>query len=129
LVKVLGGKVPEHCVERREAGTLLVLACETPVHGPMTVEPLVETELPRLVTRGKHVGAEVIGAFAPWGLKLDPLVTAEHEDDLGVAVDIGTTTLQLLLVDLRRGVVVGEASRYNPQIPRRYQGGRMLFLE
>jgi uncharacterized 2Fe-2S/4Fe-4S cluster protein (DUF4445 family) len=118
LAKVLGGKVPEHCVESREAGTPLVLACETPVHGPMTVEPLMGTELPRLVTRERHVGAEVIGAFAPWAIKLDPLVATDHEDDLGVAVDIGTTTLQLLLVNLRRGVVVGEASRYNPQIPR-----------
>ena len=35
-----------------------------------------------------------------------------------MAVDIGTTTSQLLLDRLRDGTVVGEAGAYNPQIPR-----------
>jgi uncharacterized 2Fe-2S/4Fe-4S cluster protein (DUF4445 family) len=118
LVKVLSGPVPEHCVERREAGVAIVLACLTPVHGPSTVQPLVEEELPRLESRAEHVGAAAIDAFAPWPTAFDPVVEVKSDHDLGVAVDIGTTTLQLLLLDLRRGVVVGEASRYNPQIPR-----------
>jgi uncharacterized 2Fe-2S/4Fe-4S cluster protein (DUF4445 family) len=118
LVKVLGGQVSEYCVESREAGAVLVLACQTPVHGALTLLPLVEAELPRLQSRDRHVGAAPLEAFAPWPLALDPIVTACADDDLGVALDIGTTTLQLLLVRLRDGVVVGEAGAYNPQIPR-----------
>jgi len=118
LVKVLGGQVPEYCVESREAGTALVLACQTPVHGPLTLLPLVETELPRLEASARHVGASPLQAFAPWPLALEPIVTVCADDDIGVAVDIGTTTLQLLLVRLRDGVVLGEAGAYNPQIPR-----------
>ena len=37
---------------------------------------------------------------------------------LGVAIDIGTTTLRLLLIRLSDGVIVGEAGAYNPQIAR-----------
>lgn len=118
LVKVLGGQVPEYCVESREGGAALVLACQTPVHGALTLLPLVEAELPRLEASAQHVGAAPLQAFAPWPLALDPIVTACADDDLGVALDVGTTTLQLLLVRLRDGVVVGEAGAYNPQIPR-----------
>jgi len=118
LVKVVGGQVPEYCVESREAGVALVLACQTPVHGALTLLPLVEAELPRLEASARHVGVAPLQAFAPWPLALDPIVTTCADDDLGVAVDIGTTTLQLLLVRLGDGVVVGEASAYNPQIPR-----------
>jgi uncharacterized 2Fe-2S/4Fe-4S cluster protein (DUF4445 family) len=117
LVKVLGGQVPEYCVESRDAGVALVLACQTPVRGALTLLPLVEAELPRLEASAQHVGAAALQTFAPWPLALDPIITG-RVDDLGVAVDIGTTTLQLLLVRLRDGVVVGEASTYNPQIPR-----------
>lgn len=118
LVKVLSGQVPEYCVESRESGAALVLACQTPVHSALTLLPLVETELPRLEANAQHVGAAPLQAFAPWPLALDPIVTTCGEDDLGVALDIGTTTLQLLLLRLRDGVVVGEAGVYNPQIPR-----------
>jgi uncharacterized 2Fe-2S/4Fe-4S cluster protein (DUF4445 family) len=84
----------------------------------LTVEPLVDADLPHLEALAEHVGAVPTEAFAPWPLALDPIIAVETEEDLGVAIDIGTTTLQLLLVNLGRGVVVGEASRYNPQIPR-----------
>jgi sugar (pentulose or hexulose) kinase len=40
-----------------------------------------------------------------------------------VAVDIGTTTLRLLLIRLSDGVIVGEAGAQNPQIGRS-GGGR-----
>lgn len=118
LVKVLGGQVPEYYVESRDAGAPLVLACQTPIHGPLTVLPLVDAELPRLAAGAGHVGTVPVAAFAPWPIGLDPIVAAGADDDLGVALDIGTTTLQLLLVRLRDGVVVGEARAYNPQIPR-----------
>ncbi len=117
LVKVLGGEVPEYCIEGREAGAPLALACQTPVRGPLTLQPLAEAELPKLVSRDQHVGAIATEAFGPWPLALDPIVAAE-EGDLGVAIDVGTTTLQLLLLQLRSGLVLGEAAAYNPQIPR-----------
>jgi uncharacterized 2Fe-2S/4Fe-4S cluster protein (DUF4445 family) len=117
LVAVLGGTVPDYCREGEEAGAPLVLACQTPVHGPLTVRPLAEADLPRLPSRGEHLGASATESFAPWPLDLDPIVAAS-EGDLGVAVDIGTTTLQLLLLDLRTGAVLAETAAYNPQIPR-----------
>jgi len=118
LIKVLSGQVPEHCVESRDAGAALVLACQTPVRGPLTLLPLLQAELPQLEAHGSHTGAAPLRAFAPWPLPLDPLVATGRDDALGVALDIGTTTLQLLLVRLRDGVVVGDAGSYNPQIPR-----------
>ncbi len=56
--------------------------------------------------------------FAPWPIALDPIVSVTDDNNLGVALDIGTTTMQLLLLRLSSGIVVGEASRYNPQISR-----------
>ena len=41
--------------------------------------------------------------------------TAVH---VGAAVDVGTTTVVAMLVDLDRGAVLGKASRYNQQIRR-----------
>ena len=57
--------MPEYCVESREAGATLVLACQTPVHGALTLLPLVEAELPRLEASAQHVGAAPLQAFAP----------------------------------------------------------------
>jgi uncharacterized 2Fe-2S/4Fe-4S cluster protein (DUF4445 family) len=47
----------------------------------------------------------------PWAQ--DPLVTGAR---FGAAVDVGTTTVALLLYDLATGEVVGEASAFNAQI-------------
>ncbi len=118
LVRILEGQVPEYRVLRRESGFAQVLACLTPVHGPLTVEPLVEAQLPKLVSSDRYVGIEVLPAWAPWPLELDPLVEFGEPDDLGVALDIGTTTLRLLLIRLSDGVIVGEAGAYNPQISK-----------
>jgi uncharacterized 2Fe-2S/4Fe-4S cluster protein (DUF4445 family) len=56
--------------------------------------------------------------WAPWALPLDPLGGRTGGPDLGVALDVGTTTLRLVLVWLADGEVVGEAGAYNPQIGR-----------
>lgn len=92
-----------------------VLACTTPVHGPLTVQALAEAQLPKLIGRDRNTGLAPLEAWAPWPLALDP---AGGAGDLGVALDLGTTTLRLLLIRLSDGVVVGEADAYNPQIPR-----------
>jgi uncharacterized 2Fe-2S/4Fe-4S cluster protein (DUF4445 family) len=118
LVRILGGEVPEYRILQREAGFPHVLACLTPVHGPLTVLPLGEAQLPKLISRDRDTGLAPLQAWAPWALKLDPIVESTGAEDLGVAVDIGTTTLRLLLIRLSDGVITGEAGAYNPQIPR-----------
>jgi len=118
LVRILEGQVPEYRVLRREAGLPQVLACLTPVHSPLSVEPLVEAQLPKLVSSDRYVGTRILPAWAPWPLDLAPLVEYSEPEDLGVALDIGTTTLRLLLIRLSDGVIVGEAGAYNPQIAK-----------
>jgi uncharacterized 2Fe-2S/4Fe-4S cluster protein (DUF4445 family) len=118
LVRVLQGAVPEYRVLRREAGQAEVLGCLTPVHGPLVVQPLVEVQLPKLISRETDTGLAPLAAWAPWPLAFDPLVAPVPGGDLGVALDIGTTTLRLLVIRLSDGVIAGEASAYNPQIPR-----------
>jgi uncharacterized 2Fe-2S/4Fe-4S cluster protein (DUF4445 family) len=116
IVRILEGQVPEYRVLRRESGFAHVLSCLTPVHGPLTVQPLTEAQLPKLISRDQYIGVEPLSTWAPWPLALAPLVESRQPEDLGVALDIGTTTLRLLLVRLSDGVVVGEAGAYNPQI-------------
>jgi len=118
LVRIVEGAVPEYRVLRRHDGHAEVHACLTPVHGPLTVLPLVDAELPKLIARDRNAGVAPIAEWAPWPLALDPLAAASSPASLGVAIDIGTTTLRLVVVRLADGVIVGEASSYNPQIPR-----------
>ena len=169
VVRIVEGAVPEYRVLRRHDGHAEVHACLTPVHGPLTVLPLVEAELPRLVARERNTGVAPLDEWAPWPLELDPIVdcrpglksgTYDEVDwshgltpgthdkmtgrsgrpgemtgdsgraeemtgdsgrrgaALGVAVDIGTTTLRALVIRLADGIVIGEASAYNPQIAR-----------
>jgi uncharacterized 2Fe-2S/4Fe-4S cluster protein (DUF4445 family) len=118
LVRVESGEVPEYRVVRREAGSPHVLACLTPVHGPLTVSTLEEARLPRLISRDRDTGVAPLQAWAPWPLDLDPIAPCDGPEDLGVALDLGTTTLRLVLVRLSDGVIVGEAGSYNPQIAR-----------
>jgi uncharacterized 2Fe-2S/4Fe-4S cluster protein (DUF4445 family) len=118
LVRILDGQVPEYRILQREAGFPHVLACLTPVHGPLTVLPLLEAQLPKLISADRNIGLAPLETWAPWPLELRPVVESHTEADLGVALDIGTTTLRLLLIRLSDGVILGEASAYNPQIPR-----------
>ena len=117
-MRVLDGTVPDHCILRRESGFPEVLACLTPVQSPLTILPLVEAELPRLESRENNVGLLPLSEWAPWPLSFSPTVECRSQQDLGVALDIGTTTLRLLLIRLADGVIIGEAGAYNPQIPR-----------
>jgi uncharacterized 2Fe-2S/4Fe-4S cluster protein (DUF4445 family) len=118
MVRVLAGGVPEYRILQQEGGFPHVLACLTPVHGPLTVLPLGEAQLPKLIARDRNTGLAPLDAWAPWPLNLDPIVESADAEDLGVAVDIGTTTLRLLLIRLSDGLITGEAGAYNPQIPR-----------
>ena len=118
LVRIVDGEVPEYRILRREDGRPEVLACLTAVKGPLTILPLVGTELPQLVSRDRNAGIQPLTAWAPWPLALDPVYAPGTADALGVALDVGTTTLRLLLIRLSDGTVVGEADAYNPQIAR-----------
>jgi uncharacterized 2Fe-2S/4Fe-4S cluster protein (DUF4445 family) len=118
LVRVVDGDVPDYRVMHRSEGQPEVLACLTPIQGPLTILPLVEADLPKLVSRDQVVGIRPLADWAPWTLADDPVVACTGDGDLGVAIDIGTTTLRLLLVRLSDGTVIGESSAYNPQISR-----------
>jgi uncharacterized 2Fe-2S/4Fe-4S cluster protein (DUF4445 family) len=117
IVALLSGSVPDYCREGEDGGVPLVLSCQTPVQGPMTVRSVDESEPRALAARAEHTGADALARFAPWPLELDPIAPA-GDAGLGVAVDVGTTTLQLLLLDLGSGTVLAEAAAYNPQIAR-----------
>jgi uncharacterized 2Fe-2S/4Fe-4S cluster protein (DUF4445 family) len=118
LVRILEGQVPEYRVLQRESGQPQVLACLTPVQGPLVILPLVDAQLPRLTSSDRYAGMAPLAAWAPWPLDLDPVVEPRGEAGLGVALDIGTTTLRLLMIRLSDGVITGEAGAYNPQIAR-----------
>jgi uncharacterized 2Fe-2S/4Fe-4S cluster protein (DUF4445 family) len=118
LVRIVDGEVPDYRVVRHRGGHPEVLACLTPVQGPLTVLPLLGEDLPGLIARDRNTGVRPLADWAPWALPLEPLGDETGKAGLGVALDVGTTTLQLLLIRLSDGVVVGEASAYNPQIGR-----------
>jgi uncharacterized 2Fe-2S/4Fe-4S cluster protein (DUF4445 family) len=117
LVKIIAGSVPDYRVVREEDGQAQVLACLTPVRSDLVVAPLLPAQLPRWISHDRYAGVFPLQEWAPWELALDPLVACEGDEDLGAALDLGTTTLRLLLIRLADGQVVGEASAYNPQIP------------
>lgn len=75
------------------------LACQTQVTGDTTVWLGESTELENIALAG------ALPSFAP-----DPL-----PGRYGLAVDIGTTTLALQLLDLRSGALLANASGTNPQ--------------
>jgi uncharacterized 2Fe-2S/4Fe-4S cluster protein (DUF4445 family) len=118
LVRVVEGEVPDYRILHRKDGRPEVLACLTPVRGPLAVLPLVDAELPHLISRDRNIGVRPLEEWAPWPLPLDPLGRRAGETDLGVALDAGTTTLRLVLVRLADGTIIGEAGAYNPQIAR-----------
>jgi uncharacterized 2Fe-2S/4Fe-4S cluster protein (DUF4445 family) len=112
------GRCVVRILEGRGAGAANALACLTPVEGPLVVSPLADVRLPKLISRDRDTGAAPLDIWAPWPLELDPIVESAGPADLGVAIDIGTTTLRLLLIRLSDGAIVGEAGAYNPQISR-----------
>jgi uncharacterized 2Fe-2S/4Fe-4S cluster protein (DUF4445 family) len=77
-----------------------------------------------------RVGSSVLrdSNWAPWIVfeSLDPQnkrirlidLSAQEIKPLGLAIDIGTTTITTYLVDLETGIVIGNAAEYNEQISR-----------
>lgn len=116
MLQILEGSVQSHSLLHLQSDESQVLACQTRVEGPLRVHVLGSARLPRLASQESAVGLWPLQSWAPWPLSIDPLVEAPGGQELGVAFDLGTTTLRLLLVRLQDGLVVGESGRYNPQI-------------
>ncbi|MDR2850055.1 MAG: ASKHA domain-containing protein [Verrucomicrobiota bacterium] len=88
-----------------------VLACQTPVSGDAAVETLAHRDREGLEILADGRALDVaIDPPAPRRLGLPPGAPA-----FGAAVDIGTTTLVVSLVDLRTGAERAVASALNPQ--------------
>ena len=123
LVQVEQGEVPEYRVLRRQDGHPQTLACQTPVRTPLVIRTLSDARLPKIVSCHDVIGTKPLAQWTPaltepGSLPLDPpgLSSTADPGDLGVAVDIGTTTIRLVVIGLSDGVVLGDATRYNPQI-------------
>ena len=87
--------------------TALVKSCQMRLGG----EP-IELGLPaRSLLRHEPAVVSEFRLNIPWAR--DPLVPGAR---FGAAVDVGTTTVALLLCDLATGGVIGEASAFNAQI-------------
>jgi uncharacterized 2Fe-2S/4Fe-4S cluster protein (DUF4445 family) len=97
--------------------TALIEALE-PVCGRQIapLAPPVLIQLARLAER-EHPNYAASGLFRDGRfLVLDLSASEMPGDALGVAVDIGTTTVVALLMDLRSGRILSKASMYNQQI-------------
>ena len=110
-VRIVSGKVSEltadelaHLSADEVAGGVR-LACRARVHGNVTAETLDRTASRTAVLSGGSQRAFERDAFA----------AAEDEGRLGVAVDIGTTTIAVGLVDLVTGEELASATAVNPQ--------------
>jgi uncharacterized 2Fe-2S/4Fe-4S cluster protein (DUF4445 family) len=122
-------EAPHDWLTRAERAEGWVLACQSTVHGDLQVEPdqCADDEL-KILSEGHAVAVEL----NPWITKTfnassaqttvkagGALLVTESDDTtqalFGVAVDIGTTTLVVALIDLRDGREIAVASSLNPQ--------------
>lgn len=63
-----------------------------------------------------HAGQGALTATVWQGREIIRVQSGYHEQPLGLAVDIGTTTLAAYLCDLRSGALLATASAMNPQV-------------
>ena len=75
-----------------------------------------------LRSSGWHVGLTYDTAGEPPGtarlIKIGPMAAVASEPLCGLAIDVGTTTVTVFLVDLLTGEVTAQSSEYNQQIAR-----------
>lgn len=91
-------------VQRPAGPWVRVLACQTEVEDRMKVRRV-------RTASGVHVEGDVSDARAAAHFSLD----AAAEGDLGVAVDLGTTTIAAYLFDVSTGTLLGQSGAPNPQ--------------
>ena len=89
-----------------------VLASRKGVVGyELACQNVVENDMEVILESPKDMVVSVNGAFDAW-----PRESADCEEGLGLAVDIGTTTVAVRLLDLQAGSVLATTGTSNPQI-------------
>jgi uncharacterized 2Fe-2S/4Fe-4S cluster protein (DUF4445 family) len=94
------------------------LATQHHLHG-LTIEPAAAEKLSRLVSESPVDLTAVVwrpGADGATGAVLDVWPSARAGRVLGLAVDVGTTTIAAYLADLATGEVIATESALNPQV-------------
>jgi uncharacterized 2Fe-2S/4Fe-4S cluster protein (DUF4445 family) len=122
-------EAPHDWLTQAERAEGWALACQSTVHGDLQVEPdqCADDEL-KILSEGQAVAVELDpwitktldASIAQTTVKAGGTVVAIEPGDttqalFGVAVDIGTTTLVVALIDLRDGREIAVASSLNPQ--------------
>jgi len=74
------------------------------------------TDLPRALRSGGWKATAMVGRFGAEERIIGVRSAVNDVRDLGAAIDIGTTTVALELIDLKSGAVVAQASDYNRQL-------------
>ena len=89
-----------------------VLACQYRIHGDLTV--LVPPDSRFAEHKILTEGVSRVGAISP-DIYKKYLPAAANRPILGLAIDIGTTTVVVKLIDMKTGQVVATAADLNPQ--------------
>ena len=117
VLEAAGVAQPHPCGGRGVCGK-----CRVGLSGAVSLPDAAETAAGcRLSCRAKLLGDAVCTLFGEGNMAVEtalfglPTVLHPMAGDLGAAVDIGTTTLALALVDLRSGAVLTTVTRRNPQ--------------
>jgi uncharacterized 2Fe-2S/4Fe-4S cluster protein (DUF4445 family) len=122
-------EAPHEWLTQAERAEGWVLACQSTIHGDLQVEPgEYDDEELKILSEGQTVAVELdpwitktlVTSIAETIVKAGGMVLAIEPGDttqalFGVAVDIGTTTLVVALIDLRDGREIAVASDLNPQ--------------
>ena len=89
-----------------------VLASRKGVVGyELACQNVVEEGMEVILESPKNMVISVAGAIEPW-----PRTEQDAQEGLGLAVDIGTTTVAMRLLDLQTGAVLATTGMSNPQI-------------
>ncbi|MCF6175949.1 MAG: ASKHA domain-containing protein [Victivallaceae bacterium] len=78
---------------------------------------VVLRKLPELLKQSNSLSVSLARRNDYWQI-IDLTADSTPRDNLGVAVDIGTTTVALILVDMNNGEIISRASAYNQQMSR-----------
>lgn len=110
LIELLDGRLTHLPTGRSvSASPTLLRACE---HAPAGRE--VHLRIPARSCLS-HKAAIVDEFTLRAALRVDPLIDDARDGDVGAAIDVGTTTVAVLLADLRGGAVLARASAFNRQ--------------
>lgn len=94
-------------LSKEEWGAGIRFACRTRIWGDLDViVPFLDSSKMRVVST--HAPLNIV--------ELEPLSSPIHKGELGLAIDIGTTTVALSVMDLKTGKEIATASDYNRQI-------------